>query len=436
MSDAYQKLLSEVRKDLGKGAAESVDWEAVDAKLFARIEQERRAERARFSPPGRRGLVLASVGLVAAAAIVAVLAGKTRDPLDAEQGVAIDGAGTVVAIEGAGPVLLDGKPVRTGAALALGDVLETRGAQATVERSGKVTLTLEPGTRAVVTHVRGALVLSLEQGAIEAQVVPVGAGEAFAIDVEGSRVAVHGTHLRVARSGDRVAVDLNEGVVSVGEAPRAGSLLGTLVNAPAHVEFAAADPVGTLVQTHDPGAVRAPQVLRPAASAAHALGAAARVAPCRVDRDALGGAGGRDALRSAPAARHQGQARGLGARSDPAGRHRERCARLHGRATAPRKRHRRREHGAPPRAERRRNRALRALRPAGGARRERVRGPGDLPRALRARRPGDRRHRLHQLTKRSPERPRRRREDWGGPLSVKSRRGRGGAEKIRLGPSR
>jgi ferric-dicitrate binding protein FerR (iron transport regulator) len=272
MTDAYEKLLSEVREDLGKGAAGSVDWAAVDEKLFARIEQERRAERARFSPQRKRGVILASVGLAAAAAIFAMLAGKVHEPLDTELAVDVDNAGTLVAIDGAGPVLLDGRPVRTGAALALGDVLETRGAQATVERAGKVTLTLEPGSRAAVTHVRGALVLSLEQGAIEAQVVPVGAGEAFAVDVEGSRVAVHGTHLRVARTGDRVAVDLNEGVVSVGEAPRAGSLLGTLVNAPAHVEFAAADAAGTLVQTHDAAAVRPPQVLRPASTAAHPSG--------------------------------------------------------------------------------------------------------------------------------------------------------------------
>jgi hypothetical protein len=102
-------------------------------------------------------------------------------------------------------------------------------------------------------------VLSVERGAIEAQVVPVIAGEAFAVDVEHSRVAVHGTHLRVERAGERVIVDLSEGVVSIGEAPRAGSLLGTLVNAPAHVEFLAADAAGTLTQTHDAASVRAPE---------------------------------------------------------------------------------------------------------------------------------------------------------------------------------
>jgi len=112
-----------------------------------------------------------------------------------------------------------------------------------------------------VTHTEGALVLALAQGAVEAQVVPVASGEAFAVDVDGARVAVHGTHLRVARDGEHVAVDLSEGVVSVGPAPRVGSVLGSLVTAPGHVEFVATNATGTLTLTHDPSAVRAPVAL-------------------------------------------------------------------------------------------------------------------------------------------------------------------------------
>jgi ferric-dicitrate binding protein FerR (iron transport regulator) len=259
MSDGFDKLLEEARAELGADAGDRVDWDAVDARLFARIEEERRAERARFAPQRRRGLTLASVGLAAAVAIVALLAGRTREPFGALETAAIESAGSVVAIEGTDPFLIDGKPVAGGAALSLGDVLQTGGARVSVERPGKVALTLEPGTKTVVTHVQGALTLALERGAVEAQVVPVAAGEAFAVDVGGTRVAVHGTHLRVAREGDRIVVDLNEGVVSVGDAPRAGSLLGTLVNAPAHVEFTATDPAGSLQVTHDPAAVRPPQ---------------------------------------------------------------------------------------------------------------------------------------------------------------------------------
>jgi hypothetical protein len=273
MSDPLDNLLDEVRADLGSREAKSVDWDAVDRSLFARIEGERKAEQARLAPPRHRGLTLAFVGLVAAAALLAVVVGKTREPVDADGTAAVEGAGTLTFQSGEGQVLadgqvlVDGKPATTGAGIRLGDVIETRAAQATLDRPGKLTLILEPGTRAAITHVEGTLVLALERGALEAQVVPVPVGEAFAVDVGGSRVAVHGTHLRVARLNGpdardpgqgRVVVDLNEGVVAVGDAPRTGSVIGTLVNAPAHVEYEAADPAGTLTQTHDPAAVRPP----------------------------------------------------------------------------------------------------------------------------------------------------------------------------------
>ncbi len=261
-------LIAEARAVLGNDAAERVDWDAIDAKLFARIEEERRAERARFAPARRRSWTLMGVGLAAAVAVVALLAGRTRDTVAVDEAAVNDSAGSVVAIEGSGSVLVDGRPSSGGVGLRLGDVLETGSARATLERPGKVTLTLEPGSKTVVTHVQGALILALERGAVEAQVVPVAAGEAFAVDVDGSRVAVHGTHLRVAREGERVVVDLNEGVVSIGAAPRTGSVLGTLVNAPAHVEFNAADAAGTLTQTHDPAGVRPPMRQTPPAASA------------------------------------------------------------------------------------------------------------------------------------------------------------------------
>jgi hypothetical protein len=69
-------------------------------------------------------------------------------------------------------------------------------------------------------------------------------------------VAVHGTHLRVARAGNHVTVDLTEGVVSIGAPPRTGVTYGRLVTAPAHVELDATD-LATLRVDHTPAAVRA-----------------------------------------------------------------------------------------------------------------------------------------------------------------------------------
>ncbi len=102
------------------------------------------------------------------------------------------------------------------------------------------------GARIKVVKSSATLVLSLERGALEADVTPVRDGEAFAVDVTGSagttRVAVHGTHLRVAKKGDKITVDLTEGVIAIGT-PGEGRTQGREIQAPAHVELdAGSDP--------------------------------------------------------------------------------------------------------------------------------------------------------------------------------------------------
>jgi ferric-dicitrate binding protein FerR (iron transport regulator) len=256
------RLLQDARHDWGTVEARHVDWDVVDRGLFARIEAEERAERDSLAPGRRQTWKVVVVGLAAAAAFVAA-ASKIPEPrsLEMDRPVAAEDAASIVGIEGDGVVLVGGRPVTTGTTLRLGDVIETRGAQALLSRPGKLTLAVERASNMTVTHVQGALVLALGAGAVEAQVVPVASGEALAVDVGSSRVAVHGTHLRIARAGDRVVVDLNEGVVSLGAAPRVGSTIGVLVTAPAHAEFSSADVQGTLHVTHDPSAVRPPATL-------------------------------------------------------------------------------------------------------------------------------------------------------------------------------
>jgi ferric-dicitrate binding protein FerR (iron transport regulator) len=259
MSESLDRLVRESRPELGVREARGVDWAEVDRGLFRRIETEQRAERSQLvSARGGRWALVAG-GLAVAAAIGMVIgSARSTPPAEGARATVDDGAASVMAVQGAGQLLVDGKAVDVGATLHVGDVVEARGAQATIERPGKLTLIFERGSKATVTHVQGALVLALEQGAVEAQVVPVPSGEAFAVDVGHSRVAVHGTHLRVARTGDHVVVDLSEGVVSVGEAPRIGSTLGALVTAPAHAEFTTTDAEGTLAVSHDPAVLRAP----------------------------------------------------------------------------------------------------------------------------------------------------------------------------------
>jgi len=146
------------------------------------------------------------------------------------------------------------------------------------------------GARIKVTKSVGTLVLALERGAVEADVTPVRNGEAFAIDVAGpsgvTRVAVHGTHLRVAKAGNLITIDLTEGVIALG-APRDGRTEGREIKAPAHVELEAGSEPGAARVSSEPRAAwpldlvsegrspLAPLQVLPAAS----LGPTARAAP-------------------------------------------------------------------------------------------------------------------------------------------------------------
>ncbi len=262
------------------------DWDAIDAKLFERIDAADASERAgrvaRLGPASRtRGWSLVAGGLAAAAAL-AVYAGHKPNTAPIDRAAMAPAPVTASALvrpadgEKRGEVLVAGAPATTGALLHVGEVIETHGATALLEREASggsggsgaplVAWSVEEDSRVAIVKATGALVVSLERGALEAQVMPVPSGEAFAVDVPGpsgsvTRVAVHGTHLRVSRVvvGDHVklVVDLSEGVVSIGAPPRAGSTYGALVTAPAHIELDTADP-SSLVVSHLPEDVRAP----------------------------------------------------------------------------------------------------------------------------------------------------------------------------------
>lgn len=259
---ALGDLLRESREHLGTREAGGLDWDRVERGLFARIENEKALERREMLAAQSRHRVAwrAGAAALAVAAAVALIVGKTRGPsLDggAERATTTDdSAGAVASIGQDATAMVNGKPATIGSPIHLGDDVDARGGRVTFDRPGKVSWILESGSRAAVTHVQGALVLALRAGTIEAQVVPVASGEAFAVDVDGARIAVHGTHLRVSRVMDHVTIDLTEGVISLGEAPRVGSTIGALITAPAHAEFTSGDAKGTLSVTHDPSAIR------------------------------------------------------------------------------------------------------------------------------------------------------------------------------------
>ena len=61
--------------------------------------------------------------------------------------------------------------------------------------------------------------------------------EAFAVEVGGTRVAVHGTAFSVKREGDRVLVDVVHGTVAVGPVGHVGATTGHLLVGPSRASF-------------------------------------------------------------------------------------------------------------------------------------------------------------------------------------------------------
>jgi len=240
-----------------------VDWAKMEEPLFARVAEEARSRAAVEQYEGkRRTWVAAGVVLAMAAAVPLFLAGTHETTLDPSASVRDPSAGELSWKDPNATVHLTHAGLAhdavDGDSLAVGDFVESKGGRAAFARKDPtgVTWDAEDSARVEVRSTRGTLILALERGAVEAQVAPVENGEAFAIDVDGARVAVHGTHLRVSRDGARVTVDLREGVISIGLPPRSGSTYGDLVTAPAHVDFDPADPHGTLKVSHELGRVR------------------------------------------------------------------------------------------------------------------------------------------------------------------------------------
>jgi hypothetical protein len=252
-------LIRDTKKD-----APDVDWKSVDEKLFARIEQEPRPLSTSDEPERVHANVVwigsALTLAAAAAALFLVHPGSNGSNGVDPHASAPQSAGVVAAgdVQGHHP----------GTQLGRGDRIDVVDQVAYFEAPGAVRWSASHGSLLHVEHAASPLVLSLEKGSAEAQVTPVPSGEAFAIDVTASsgevvRVAVHGTHLRVARDGDKITVDLTEGVVSIGAPPRRGSTIGALVTAPAHVELDARD-VSSMRVDHEASAVRRAERVTPA----------------------------------------------------------------------------------------------------------------------------------------------------------------------------
>ncbi|MGA2449747.1 MAG: hypothetical protein ABTD50_13775 [Polyangiaceae bacterium] len=264
MSRRLEALVREAREHCGTREVERIDWDAVGRSLATRVERELRAAVVRPRRV-RKFEWEAFAATIALALVVVVLLGKSESRPNAERGGAAPTAAVGAVTDIDGEVWVGGLRASQGTPIRVGDLIDAQAGAVMVARPGHVAFVVERGSRTRLMRGSESTVLALDYGAVEASVEPVASGEAFAVDVGVSRVAAHGTHVRVARIGETVVVDLSDGVVSVGRAPRSGAVEGVLVNAPAHAEFIVASAPETFVVTHVRAAVRPPVSVIPGA---------------------------------------------------------------------------------------------------------------------------------------------------------------------------
>jgi hypothetical protein len=274
MSDQHDDRMSESSPRQVAGLADEMrdlempdlDFDRIEKGLMARVDAESRRRRVR----ARGVTAVAALALAAAAVLVAgrtpslsgegAPRGDQTMPSTASHDI---GAGSIES----GVMTSSGHTLAQGETLHRGDLVEAT--HAIVRAPGRVVYSVEGSM--TVSETDRPIVLSLASGAVEAQVDKVPSGEAFAVDLVdhgGSgndvvRIAVHGTHLRVAREGKHVVLDLTEGIVNVGHPPKTGSTYGTLVTAPAHVELDIDALETSFTMTKDPARIRAAADLSP-----------------------------------------------------------------------------------------------------------------------------------------------------------------------------
>ncbi len=201
--------------DEARAARPSVDWATVEARLFDECGEVR--ESAPSLARGRRPLAWIGGGALAAAAALAVFVARPRG--EAHRNVAPPPNAQVADGRASLPQLRRGLAIHTddsGATYALGR---------------RVRVVVAPHSDLAVIDDGERIRLGLQAGAVAADVTPVPGGEPYAVDVGETRVAVHGTHLTVARKGSAALVAVSEGLAVLGHADASARTSGPEVKA-------------------------------------------------------------------------------------------------------------------------------------------------------------------------------------------------------------
>lgn len=234
---AREKALAELTREAADAPMPELDWDRMESRILAATEIEPAsptASRSAIKERVRRVPTFASTPwsiAVAAAAAAMLIYGTTamRAPSTSR-----DVHAQLTSPE---------PPIAGFTSLSVGEVVETGTSGVVYDRPGPVRLTLAPNSRASVVAndyregPRGGISVALERGSIHAAVTQKSDGEIFAVEVEKTRIAAHGTAFRVTREADRVVVDITEGAVAIGPIGHRHATHGWLLSAPARAAF-------------------------------------------------------------------------------------------------------------------------------------------------------------------------------------------------------
>ena len=238
--EACDKALAALTREAADQSLPELDWDRVEAAVLAggaNVQVPSQAAVPRVSavrwvasPPtwGSTPWPVAMAAAAAAALIYGSPSGAIRAPVEHEQARA---------------AVRERSPASDLSALEVGDVAETGVRTAVYDKPGVVSFALAPNSRIEVVandidEARaGGITVALSRGSIHADVSPRSEGEVFAVEVERTRIAVHGTSFTVSRDQDRVIVDVAHGSVAVGPVGYRGSTHGWLVVGPDRAAF-------------------------------------------------------------------------------------------------------------------------------------------------------------------------------------------------------
>jgi len=221
---ALRQLVDELRDE----TPPPLDWDGMEQRLLGQIDLEARARRARPAPWS------SLVAFAAAAAAVALLitrlgAAPAPGPTDPVTVVDLDQLPAGQTTEGS-----TSYPV---AALPAAAVVRSQDRPLRFTLPGVVTWELAPHSEVVVHSGSVPHLLTLQRGAVSAEVVPRHDTdrlvETFAIEAGTTRVAVHGTAFSVARHDDHLAVTVAHGTVALGPTGHRGITSRHLLTSPA-----------------------------------------------------------------------------------------------------------------------------------------------------------------------------------------------------------